>query len=196
MLNKHDEIEVKLPADDVNEDDFVKWAYGKKPHRFLEVEGPDLYYKQGENVVRHRIPPIGTSQLTVKSRKSNQSTKDRLEVDLGFDADTTAYDVEVFLKNAGFEVEFELYKRALIFWYKKGNQELDVSYYIVTKIVNGKPTVSRKYIEIEASKHSKVTPDTAKRYLKEWTDDLNTFLKKELKPINKSLYEIFKEENL
>jgi hypothetical protein len=54
---------------------------------------------------------------------------------------------------------------------------------------------SKAFIECEVEKESEITLDTGKRYLKKWVDDINASFKKELQPLNKSLYEYFKDRS-
>jgi adenylate cyclase class IV len=190
MIHKHTELEIKLDASDITEEQFLPWAFAKGPTQFLSVSGPDCFYRQGENIVRVRIPPDGPIQLTVKKRRSQQSIKDRLEVELEVRKNSSLEDVDVFLTSLGFEKDLYLEKQAHIFWFKSGKQDVVVSYYIA-KCNNE----ARAFIECEVSKGSEVTLDTGKRYLKKWTDDINESFSKDLQPLNQSLYEFFKDRS-
>jgi adenylate cyclase class IV len=129
-------------------------------------------------------------QLTVKKRRSQQSIKDRLEVELEIRKNSTFEDVDVFLTSLGFERDLHLEKHAHIFWFESGKQKMVASYYVAT--CNNE---SQAFIEFEVEKESEVTLDTGKRYLKRWTDDINASFNKELQPLNKSLYEYFKDRS-
>lgn len=194
MIDRYTEIEVKLEADKIAEKEFMAWASSKGPHKYLCVEGYDYYYSQNDNVVRLRVPPDESPQLTVKKRKSQQSTRDRQEIDLTFSKETTSEDIKEFLVTSGFSPDVVLFKRALIFWYKNKLEEVDVSFYSVSSEKDGKRSTPKYYLEIEVLKGSEVSPETAKKYLKKWLDEINTYFKLDLKPLNLSLYEIFQQE--
>lgn len=190
MIHKHTELEIKLDASGITPEQFLPWAFAKVPEAYLKVSGPDYFYRQGDNIVRVRVPPNEPMQLTVKKRRSQQSIKDRLEVELEVRKNSTFEDVDVFLTSLGFEKDLYLEKQAYIFWYKNGKQEMVVSYY-VAKCNNE----TKAFIECEVEKESEITLDTGKRYLKKWTDDINSSFNTELQPLNKSLYEYFKDRS-
>lgn len=195
MIPHNVELEVKLPAEVIGEMDFCKWAISKNPYRYIQVAGPDQFYRRGEEVVRHRIPPDEAAQLTIKKRKSTQSIKDRSEVDLELSLAATPDLVKNFLELAGFIEDIRIYKQAKIFWFKNKKEEIIVSFYSAQKEVNGALQEPKKcYIEIEVLKGSDVTIETGKSYLRKWTDELNTYFKLDLKPLNESLYEVFNAE--
>jgi adenylate cyclase class IV len=116
MIHEHNEIEAKLAADEVLVSDFCKLMFAQMPTKYECVTGPDTYYRQGENVIRHREKKNSkTHELTVKRRKSTKSTRDREEIDLHFAHNTGVLDVRAFLAATGFEKEFQLVKTAHIF---------------------------------------------------------------------------------
>lgn len=190
MISKHDEIEVKIPADDVGVKLFKSFVARKLDFdRFLRVEAPDHYYTHGSDVVRHRVDPV-QHELTVKKRKSERTTRDRHEIDLHFDPHrTTPRDVEKFLAMAGFAFEFTVEKDSHIFWGKLGPKVLgSIVIYDVWR--TDAPRDTRRFIEVEAEKGSPCTPETAKRCIGSWT----ALLQREFglgDPINESLYEVF-----
>jgi adenylate cyclase class IV len=149
----HRECEIKLAADDVPVDEFVRWCFAKKPTRYMQGVGPDTYYGQGQNVVRHRKNGEGAGELTVKRRTSTRSTKDRLEIDLRFNDLTKVDDVERFLIATGWKPEFTVVKSFHIFWFEAEFPSLEVVLYDVRcTYPNGKSTPSRRFVEVEVSK--------------------------------------------
>lgn len=191
MINQHNEIEAKLAADEVAVGVFCKFIFSLLPNRYECITGPDTYYRQGENVVRHREKlNCKTHELTVKRRKSNESTRDREEIDLYFSDKSAVKDVQAFLAATGFEKEFKLVKTAHIFWLNWNGVELSIVIYDVWREENGKKEMERRYIEVEAEKGSEATVAFAKKTVNEWVHILrsNYSLRE---PLNESLYEIY-----
>ena len=188
MISEHNEIEAKLDAPHVPIADFKKYVndnYDVRKYKF--IESPDCYYENGMNVVRHRIDN-DHHELTVKRRKNNTSTRDRLEVDLHFSKRTEVVDVEVFLKATGFAEAFTIKKKSHIFWVQL-TPRLEATFviYDVKKIGE---TTWRRFVEIEAEKGSSVTSETGKRHVNACVADLRAAFKLEV-PLNQSLYEIY-----
>lgn len=194
MISEHDEIEAKLAADDVNISEFKQWM-GRDPglERYLHIVGPDRYYESGPNVVRHREDrQDGRHELTVKRRKSDGSTRDRLEIDLHFGKKTKVADVDAFLKATGFLHVFTLVKEAHIYWVKLTDNisATYVIYDVWREGPDGKKLDVKRFIEVEAEKGSDVTSETAKRHLRVLVKGLQAQFNL-AEPLNDSLYEIY-----
>jgi len=191
MIHEHNEIEAKLAADNVPISVFCKFMFSQLPTRYECVTGPDTYYRQGENVTRHRQKLNSkTHELTVKRRKSNKSTRDREEIDLHFPEKTTVEDVQAFLGATGFEKEFKLVKTAHIFWLPWNGVELSIVIYDVWRDEEGKKESCRRFIEVEAEKGSEATVVAAKKSVNEWVDIFRSNYRLG-EPLNESLYEIY-----
>ena len=112
---KHRELELKFEADTVDLEVFKKWCFGLEPEEYLHTGGPDVYYSQGPNVLRHRNNGEGAGELTVKRRTSRKTTTDREEIDLRFAAHVTVEDVEKFLQATGWKPMFTVIKDCHMF---------------------------------------------------------------------------------
>lgn len=191
MISKHDEIEVKLPADAVAVEKFKRHIVESvEVERFLHVEGPDCYYENGANVIRHRQDPNGCHELTVKRRKSDRSTQDCHEIDLHMDLHlTTPADVKAFMAATGFEYQFTLVKDSHIFWARLG-RDLLATFVLYDAWRADAPQDKKRFIEIEAEKGSPCSPETAKRHIRAWTQNLQNHLGAG-DPANVRLYEMF-----
>lgn len=188
MIDEHTEIEAKMDAIDVSTSDFLKWMF-KQPNieRYVVISSPDEYYESGDYVVRQRGDDAH-HELTVKLRKSDNSTRDRVEIDLKFAQSTTPDDVRAFLKSVGFKKAFTLTKLAHIFWVQF-TKDLKVSFVIYNVVSDSHPGV-RRFIEVEAEKGSSVTHETAKKHIRNIVKTLQTEFKLG-EPMNDSLYEIY-----
>jgi adenylate cyclase class IV len=194
MISEHNEIEAKMAAGTVDTDRFLKWMFSQ-PYieRYIHVTGPDRYYENGPNVVRHREDRAdGRHELTVKLRKSDGSTRDRLEIDLHFGKKTKPKDVDAFLKATGFTKVFTLVKEAHIFWVRLTDDVLTtfVIYDVWRDKGDGEKTEPHRFIEVEVEKGSDVTADTAKRHLRAQVKLLQAQFELS-EPLNESLYEIY-----
>jgi adenylate cyclase class IV len=191
VISEHDEIEAKLAADKIDLQIFKSFVWSTaEVEKFLHVIGPDRYYESGVNVVRHRQDrQDGRHELTVKRRKSDISTRDRVEIDLHFGKKTQPNDVDAFLRAVGFSHVFTLIKEAHIFWLRVSpNLILTCVLYDVWR--EDEPTYRRRFIEIEAEKGSDVSPETAKKHVRRWVNMLNNEFDLG-EPLNDSLYEIY-----
>jgi adenylate cyclase class IV len=190
MISEHDEIEAKMCADGTSFEEFRAFIMGKDVERYDHIIGPDYYYESGSNVVRHRQDRKDCRhELTVKKRKSGGSTRDRLEVDLHFDQKTVPHDVDTFLRAIGFTNVFTLVKEAHIYWVRL-SPNLISTYVIYDVWKDDDPDTKARFIEIEAEKGSDVTPDTAKRHIRNAVTQLRGRFKLP-EPLNESLYEIY-----
>lgn len=168
---QHRELEIKLDADEVQVEQFKQWCFGRSPSKYLHVIGPDTYYVQGKNVLRHRQNGEGAGELTVKRRTSKKSTKDRLEIDLRFDQGTSQDDVTRFLVATGWAPQFTVIKDCHIFWFEDRKPGVEVVLYDVRCIyVSGKETSPRRFAEVEIHKADS-NSSRALSTLKEWERD-------------------------
>lgn len=179
-----------MAADEVDRDAFNRFCLAKVPTKFLHVIGPDTYYVQGKNVLRHRKNGEGAGELTVKRRTSKKSTRDRLEIDLRFSSSTTPEDVTQFLSATGWKSQFTVIKSCDIFWFENSFPYMEAVIYDVRAVFpNGKETQSRRFLEVEV--HKKHSGHVRALYsLKEWERDLRkNFQVGDTQ--SKSLYEIY-----
>lgn len=165
MPDTHSEIEIKLVADDVDMGVFNRWCMAKSPVRYEHVFGPDVYYVQGHNTLRHRWN-IGTAgELTVKRRKSTGDVTDRVEIDLNFGGATNINDVTQFLLATGWKRKFTLMKEAHIFWYETP-VPMTLVIYEAGRLANTtsgtKVVEKRRFIECEIEKGSALTPEQSR----------------------------------
>lgn len=209
-LSKHEEIERKLAADDVDRLSFCQFVWSRAPavERFLHVAGPDYYHKNADRVVRHRVGKLNDRhELTIKLRTSESSTLSRREINLGFDRDTAPFDVQAFLDTAGFKRAMTIVKDADIFWVRPSDKiTLTVVIYDAWRQeeervtpTNGTPYTravrvgQRRFIEVEAEAGSEVTVETAKRHVADWVKALREQFGLG-EPLNESLWEIYSGE--
>lgn len=197
MISDHNEIESKLDAKEVTPKAFKAFMVAQEGRGQLEIEkyervlGNDVYYEQGDNVIRHRSDDnYGWQELTVKRRKSASSTRDRLEIDLRF-ADGVAYNsVQAFLGATGFKGVFKLTKDAHIFWVRL-TPSIKATFVLYESWLTNDPNVDkRRFIEIEMEKGSDVTVETAKRHLSTWVKNVQSQFGLD-DVLNESLYEIY-----
>lgn len=187
MPDQHSEVELKFDAINVDQNSFMAFCLSYKPIKYVKAISPDVYWEQGDNIVRHRHKfQGGAGELTVKLRRSKASTTDRMEVDLTFDHTIAKGDVEKFLEASGWKKSFTLFKDADIFYFDGGSCPVTVVLYSV--VSQSGPT--RKFLEIEAEKGTSTSINQSKRIVRKW----RRLLEKDFKigkPLNQSLYEIY-----
>lgn len=184
-MDRHSELELKFGAGGVELDKFNAFCMALNPIRFESAAFPDVYYRRGENVVRHRLIK-GAGELTVKRRKNANDITDRREVDLRFDPSMTAGDVAAFLWTAGWEQDLVLSKEfSRVFWFKHSGATIAVSLYEVSYNFD-----VRRFLEVEVEKTSDVSPEEAARLLRLWggvvADEFDAG-----PPLDESLYEMY-----
>jgi adenylate cyclase class IV len=196
MISEHNEIEAKLAADNVSVKDFQSFMEDTTRYDIVNrkaIESPDGYYEQGPNVVRQR-GALGDDahELTVKLRKSDGSTRDRLEIDLHFSEETGVSDVVAFLEATGFKKAFTLTKQAYIYWVQLTTKVRAsfVIYDVWQTNEAGEKINCKRFIEVEAEKGSDVEVETAKRHVREQVKILQAHFNIG-EPLNESLYEIY-----
>lgn len=188
---KHRELEIKVSAMAVEPRLFRDFCYAKGPERYLHIIGPDDYYVQGENVLRHRKSG-GPGELTVKRRTSMKSTRDRVEIDLKLDHGMTIEDVAAFLAATGWERQFTVVKDCHIFWFEGSRKTPGVEAVIYdVKLVDAKGNDSwDRYVEIEIHKEDSNHP-MALSTLRTWEKQLRAELPSLGEVVSESLYEIY-----
>lgn len=208
MGDKHSELEQKYVVKEFQPtfNKFQEWAFHKNVYRFRHIDkSNDTYYRNELGaVVRHRVgaQEDGTfrNELTVKLRKSNASTINRLEIDLGIKSNTTEQDVQEFLKHTGYKPEFYLAKDSYIydikgtFFHAFGHIDFECTaamYGVTVYQPNGDYLSGPDwYIEIEIEKEAKIEEKEALEALDWLGKNLRTKLSLG-EPINQSLYEIY-----
>jgi hypothetical protein len=189
MTDKHSEIEYKFDATHVSTKAFVHWCKEGRPYATRSGQShTDVYYINGQaGVVRHRLKG-GAGELTVKKRKSNYSTADRIEIDLTFGPETTPEDVDAFLRETGW---------APIVTLRKGDVH-DFKYHCVCDLGTYDVCVSlceiandgRRFLEVEVEKGSAIPQPAARLALDFWKVALQkAFALGE--PLNESLFELY-----
>jgi len=184
-MDRHSELERKFQAHHVDEEKFKAACMRMRPFGYKSGGGYDVYYRNGENVVRHRHSG-GAGELTVKQRKSPDDITDRIEINLGFNEETTLADVEAFLLATGWKEDLRLSKCLNhLFWFKHGEATLAVCLYEVTANDS-----TCRFIEIEVVSDSNVSDEVARRILDVWCGVMIEELDL-ARPMTASLYEIY-----
>lgn len=189
-MSHHDEFEHKYEAEDVLPEIFMQVCMERSPERYLRAVGPDAYYEQGDNVLRHRLSG-GAGELTVKRRKSELDSEDRLEIDLHFDPKTSVVDVQRFLQATGWARTFTVLKDCRIFWFREGAMEVNVSYYESWLLQDDPEPTRKRFVEIEIEKGTKYNPTDARAFLLYWRNHLLRNGVALGDRINESLYELY-----
>lgn len=197
-MNKYSEVEIKLDAEGLSPHDFIEFISKTSPNieLFKSLEGTDTFFKKEDDVVRHRCDgTFRESTLTVKKRKSKNSIVDRHEIDMPIKPSVPPEDVQAFLKLAGWKEEFRIFKKYYIFVvngvYDSGNKPESYKACIALYDVWKTNKEKCRFLEVEIEKESNCTVESGKKILDWWAIELKKLLP-EGKPLNKSLYEIFK----
>lgn len=196
MPNIETEIEYKFDASNVQLDELAIWAMEHKAVRYLKVTAPDHYYHRegSDHVVRHRMSG-GAGELTVKTRKSKDSTVERQEIDLQFADSITGEQVHDFLIATGWQREITIHKCAHIWWFDAMTELgcpislalYDAWIYSETTCEND---AQRRLLEIEVEKGVDIPDVYAMKTLDFYKDLLR--IKFPLgEPLNLSLYEMY-----
>lgn len=196
-MNRYSELEIKLAADGLEPAGFIDFILKSKANveTLQMISGTDTFYRKGKEVIRHRCDgKEKRSVLTVKKRKSKNSLVDRHEVDLPVKMDVPPEDVAAFLELAGWKEEYTIRKEYYIFHIAENNHRSCVALYDVWK-VDGVKVVSKKYrfLEVEIERDSECSTRTGESLLTEWLTNINAAILPDSKPLNISLYELFKK---
>lgn len=187
MTDRHSELEKKFAADHVSEAAFQIWCSNHQPMNGRWGAFPDVYYRNGDSVVRHRL--LGKAgELTTKQRKSATDITDRIEVDLTFGDGITHADVEAFLTLTGWQRELTLVKNfSRVFHFKHGGATVSVALYEVQREGGAD---KRRFMEVEIEKGSDVTEERARDLLTTWAGCLAEDFDLD-EPMTESLYELY-----
>jgi hypothetical protein len=187
---KHTEFELKFDASNVDTSPFVQWAMAQGPTKYIHAKGPDEYYEQGTNVVRHRWFAGKGGEITVKRRKDANCITERQEIDLKFDESTMIWDITAFLTASGWVKTLTLNKDAHIFWYNVNEVDVTIALYSVGLLQDGDLVEQKRFLEVEIEKHMDLNTEEALKTLSWWKARLNSSFSLS-KPVNLSLYEMY-----
>ena len=196
MISSQNEIEVKFDADKVAVKDFEAFVFesGLNIEKYIKVKGPDRFFSSSGGVLRHRLDmDTGRSEITLKMRKSKDSTRDRFEIDWKIDERTKTEDIAPLLEALGFGHILTIVKEARIFLIKlTANANATFVVYDVWKEEKGSEVLGtrKRFIEVEIEKGSNISVDTAKKHLNTWTQKIQAHFKLD-EPLNQSLFEIY-----
>jgi adenylate cyclase class IV len=129
--------------------------------------------------------------LTYKERKTDKSVIDRVEINIPLDKNKlNEHSVNVFLKFLGCKKEFALRKNSYIYTILDGKCIVVLALYDVWLDKND---IVKTFVEVEIDSKSKCNKTEALKVLKKW----GKFIESEFpittkKPMNNSLYEIYK----
>lgn len=193
------ELELKFRADDIQPQDFVAWCGSTGcMTSYRTVKSPDVYYRQGKNVLRFRGQPGGYgATITVKKRTSRRSTTNRLEIDVPVDESVSDEDLKAFLEQTGWEPELSIIKESHIIIIddfvfseelKGENRSPPVCLAFYTVWDNVDMTSPRSFLEVEVEKA--YVDDRAPIFLELWRRCLTRVFGLP-DPLNRSLYELF-----
>jgi len=151
------EIETKYDGDGIDRIEFKTLAASLGTHKFLYVEGRDIYYVKGENdFLRHRMAAEHLedkrSELTFKKKSNDKNNNVRTEVNLRIDLNSPEL-VSAFCEGIGYKRNFSVYKYCDIYFFDDAN----IVYYTVLSDDNKKDS----YLEIEANEDSGLTEKDA-----------------------------------
>lgn len=192
MSDLYSEIEYKWDGEVILPAHFKHICMGFNPVSYTQSSVPDVYYTQGENVVRHRWSG-GAGELTSKRRKSATSITDRAEVDLKFASNHTVKDVTEFLRITGWKRLFTLFKdQCHVYTFETKDALVTVAYYGVERLneKTQKCVGLRHFIEVEVEKGSRLSDRAALELLDQWRTKLERVFMLG-KPLTKSLFEIY-----
>lgn len=159
---------------------------------FTTVKGTDRYYRQGRNVVRHRLDSNqNTNQLTVKRRTSKNSTVNREEIDLDFSAATTPADVTALLLATGWKRDVMLTKTSYILKLRSMSESrITETIALYTVDCQGHEQPRRFFFEVEVEKDSTISEARAETLLEKWKQRITEALPTSRQQ-NLSLYELY-----
>lgn len=192
-LRHHNEIESKYAAEGTSLENFLRFGIYLEPDRYAHVSGPDVYYEQGDNVVRHRHSG-GAGELTVKRRTTSRSTTNRREIDLKFSDGMVVADVEAFLLLSGWKKAFTIIKDCYIFWTRpdETRPQASIVMYDAWKLGDaGEEIDRRRFLEVEIEKENDLSAERAQVCLRSWCQYVTFSLNIDQKPLNDSLYELY-----
>jgi hypothetical protein len=199
---RNHELELKFKANGVEAGDYIEFmASTQCMTGYRRTESPDIYYRQGKNVLRFRGLPSGKgATVTVKLRTSKKSTSNRIEIDIPVGPDICDEDVHAFLEATGWRPEVRLFKISHIidiedFYFSSGGKSPPVCialYTVCREFLNPKGGVrhSKKTTFLEVEVEKAYVDGRAEDVLEKWKAFINN--KWDLgEPLNQSLYEYY-----
>lgn len=195
---KHHEVEDKFHADGISIYPFMQFCQEFDPEGVWQVHPgyPDVYYRQGDSVVRHRLAGGGSGELTTKLRHDAGSIQNRHEIDLRFAPDIDAGDVQAFMEATGWVKEFAIDKACMIFWIRRPQTGILVSIVLYDSWLHEESSAGteRRFLEVEVEKSNNLPLAQARAELAWWRKTISDmFVIGE--PMNESLYEVYSGRN-
>jgi hypothetical protein len=199
--NDNHELELKFEADRVSPQEFVAWAASTgKMTGYRQTSSPDVYYRQGKNVLRFRSRGSDETgaTITVKLRTKKENTTNRVEIDVPVSKKVSDDNLHAFLEATGWEPELRIWKDSHIidlvdFWFDPETQSPPVClamYEVWEDDDDGEIEPDSKwYIEVEVEKEF-INKNT-ENVLRFWEDYLRERFPAIGKLLNRSLYEIY-----
>jgi hypothetical protein len=191
-LDPNSELELKFEAPNLEVKKFQTNLIQLDPTNYRSRKTfVDSYYEapNGE-IVRWRRRP-NSPELTIKRRKSETSTVDRVEIDLKLH-ETGDYAINEFLRLSGFKHLFGISKEFThIFEFERELYGVEVVMYrAYRQRLDGNRTSKKTFVEVEINKKSMLDLPLAQEALKVWGAEISQLLSIG-HPLNKSLFEIF-----
>ncbi len=193
-MDKHLELEYKFNAKGVDPEKFERVLRDLVPDEVVYPTVRDIYYHDltvddDRPAVRYRIVEGKYQELTMKTRKSLNSLRERTEVNVKLDQDEDPEAVGKLLEMMGYERQFTLDKpMCSVYSFHEVDGEVEVALYSVRHVGHG--DVARAFVEVEVK--GGMTKDFAIDVLNEW----KAFLQETFqlgKPLNQSLYEMYNQ---
>lgn len=187
---KQSEIESKFAADKVSWEDFAAWAGKLNPVHEQRVGGVDTFYRQGKNVLRHRVGALDDlHELTTKILTSKKSSTLREEPEVHLNS--SPEDVEYLLESVGWKKELAIDKMSLMFDVIDNGVKIEFCIYDARGIAGKalkKP--EQRFIEVEVEKNADIPVEEALQIVHKWENRLRAQFGL-AKPMNGSLYDAF-----
>jgi hypothetical protein len=188
---RHTELELKFAADHLDGLEFRQFMLKAGPSGFEHFQHDDIFWQRGANIVRHRVKGEGAGELTSKSRKSEDSLVDRVEINLRFSPKVTVADVETFLGATGYERLFTLRKSYVdVFDFEREGYKMEAALYTVGRVDEWGTSGDKSFLEFEIKPGDDMDKETALEILSVWggwaTVNLDVG-----NPLNLSLFEQF-----
>lgn len=194
-MDRHSEIEIKFKADDVSLHAYHRLVRGMDIRNFKVIRGTDTFYTFPDRpgFLRFRRGE-GWRGLTYKERKSEESIVDRVEIDVEVGESVTDRDVDALAKALGGSKEFSITKESHIYRVASeiGGVEHEATLALYDVFVGDK--VDARFLEVEIERDNKCKPEEARKVLDKWASLIKNEVLVDGGPINKSLYEIYREK--
>lgn len=203
-MDKFSEIEAKLSAEGVEPHQLLAFASEIKTNPVLKpygygisgaiiVSGYDVYYGQGESVLRVRCDGENGGAsicLTTKTRKSQKSLLDRNEVDIWLRKGTEPEDIETFLERTGWQELFTIQKQYWVFHLRSSSGPENIICLALYDTYQDDPNTAKRFLEVEVERDSPCTSAQGRAILKKWISSVRARFGL-AEPLNKSLFELY-----